>query len=127
LVELWAEEVYRMEWVLVARRGWSETHQEELRRLLCALDESTRELQVRPREALRLLAAYQKADVEPEAFVANNFALSLDQSLLLLLEQESRWALRGSGRTAVPDFLRHLDPRPLRKVDAQAVTVIHAR
>jgi ABC-type nitrate/sulfonate/bicarbonate transport system substrate-binding protein len=51
----------------------------------------------------------------------NHFTLALDQTLILALEEESRWM---SGKTTPPDFLHYIDLVPLRTVRPDAVTIV---
>jgi NitT/TauT family transport system substrate-binding protein len=54
------------------------------------------------------------------------FKVNLDQSLVLALEDESRWAIKNGivGRTDMPNWLEHIDLHPLMEINAAAVTII---
>lgn len=56
-----------------------------------------------------------------------NIGVSLDQSLLLSLEDEARWAIsnRLTDKTKVPNYLNFIHMNGLEKVKSEAVTVIH--
>ena len=53
--------------------------------------------------------------------------LRLEQALLLLLESQSRWAIRNGYSSAqeVPDFMQYIHTAPLKQLRADAVTLIH--
>ena len=54
------------------------------------------------------------------------FAITLDQALVINLEDQARWAIR-SGLTkssTVPNFLNYIDAAPLARVRPRAVTLI---
>ncbi|UUZ64709.1 hypothetical protein LP414_22215 [Polaromonas sp. P1(28)-13] len=55
------------------------------------------------------------------------FNVTLDQGLLLALEDESRWAIRNklTDRTDMPNYLNHVYLDALKAVSPTAVTVIH--
>ena len=55
-----------------------------------------------------------------------DFRLRLDQSLIGTLETESRWAMRAGLSTVVepPDYLDVVRARPLRMLEARAVSLV---
>jgi NitT/TauT family transport system substrate-binding protein len=55
------------------------------------------------------------------------FKVTLDQSLLLTLEDETRWAIKNklTGRTDIPNYLNHIYLDALHTVTPEAVTIIH--
>ena len=55
------------------------------------------------------------------------FSVTLDQSLLLTLEDETRWAIKNklTGRTNIPNYLYHIYLDALHAVTPEAVTIIH--
>ena len=56
----------------------------------------------------------------------NKFSLSLDQSLILAMENEARWMMRNNltNETKVPDFLNYIYPDGLMSVDPRSVNLI---
>lgn len=57
----------------------------------------------------------------------NQFKISLDRSLLLALEEQSRWIQKNRGSTAVmqPNYLQYLYLDALKAVRPESVTIIH--
>ncbi|WP_332878698.1 ABC transporter substrate-binding protein [Massilia sp. S19_KUP03_FR1] len=119
--------VYRS--LLVGKRSFIEAHPEAVRSALQAMAAAVGDIQQQPGQAASLIAAavglrpqQLKASFRPE-----DFALSLDQTLLLSLDDQTRWAVRKGLIAAgtVPNYLDALDPRPLAAVAPAAVTIIH--
>jgi len=56
----------------------------------------------------------------------NQFALSLDQSLVTAMEDEARWLIssRLTTGTEVPDFLHYIEDDALQAVRPEAVSII---
>ncbi|NVD75057.1 nitrate ABC transporter substrate-binding protein, partial [Duganella sp. BJB1802] len=61
------------------------------------------------------------------AWPAHHFGLELDQSLLLVLEDQSRWAIKAglTGARAVPNFLDYIYLDGLKAVSPSEVTIIY--
>ncbi|HKX95964.1 MAG TPA: ABC transporter substrate-binding protein [Methylibium sp.] len=103
--------------------------QEELVKLLRALERAQRHIREQPRQAQAVMKARLKIDQGfVEATWADlDFRLALDQSLISMLEGEARWALREghvpAGRK-VPNYLHYIEPGPLRRAVPGAVTTL---
>jgi NitT/TauT family transport system substrate-binding protein len=56
----------------------------------------------------------------------NQFALSLDQSLILAMENEARWMINNNltNQTTIPDFLTYVYLEGLNSVNPESVNVI---
>lgn len=123
-----APEVYRETFNLAALRDFAVTRHEALVKFLRAVRRAENFIQAHPVEAQAIMA--QRTGISPAeiATIAPDFtfAVSLRQSLLPLLEDEARWAIRRGlvQGSAVPNYLELIHPAPLRAVDPQAVTVI---
>ena len=79
--------------------------------------------------AERIVAEALKTSV-PEAqqlLSKHRFGLSLDQGLLVMMEDEARWAMRSKlvEEKALPNFLANIQLTELLSVKPRAVTVIH--
>jgi NitT/TauT family transport system substrate-binding protein len=115
--------------LLVGKRSFIDTHPDAVRRALQAMGAAVGYIQQQPDQAAGMMAAavgLRQQQLKP-SFRAEDFALSLDQSLLLSLEDQTRWAVRKGliATGAVPNYLEALDPRPLTAVAPGAVTIIH--
>lgn len=110
---------------LVARQGLS---QENLQRVLRALQRGIDLLANQPARAHALLATRWKADAKSvvDRLDGYEFRLALNQNLLSTLEAESRWAVREGlvDNPVTPDYLELMRVQPLRALDPRAVTLI---
>jgi hypothetical protein len=78
-----------------------------------------------PTESAQIIARVIGA--EDNALDNYNFYLRLDQSLLLLLEDEAHWAIdrRLTDKNSIPNFLNMTYSKGMQAIDGQAVTLIH--
>ncbi len=119
--------VYTLSFNLVAHRRLAGARDAELVKLLHAVARAEVFIRDKPREAQTILRNRLGVD-QPfidRVWSGLRFQLALDQNLLKTLESEARWAIREghvSGKT-VPNYLRYMHPLPLRKVDANAVSL----
>ena len=118
--------VYRF--VLVGKKAFLDAHPERVQRVLAALEEAVATIQEQPADAQLLIARAigLQAQQLGASFRASDFALSLDQSLLLSLDDQTRWAMKRGLIPAgeVPNYLDAIDARPLSLVQPAAVTLI---
>jgi NitT/TauT family transport system substrate-binding protein len=100
-----------------------------LQRLLRALDRGTALCSDHPDEAMRIVAAATGVEVSALRPLWDNyrFELTLDQGLILVLEDEARWAIHNglTGAGQVPNFLHHVLIEPLKAVRPAGVTLVH--
>ena len=121
------QELYSETALLVGRHGFGREHPEAARRVLRALLEAEALFREHPAEARRAVAQ----DLGEEGGLLDQtlgqfvFEVRLDQGLLVLMEEEDRWARRlgpTAGRPA--DILELLDPAPLLAVEPGRVGLI---
>ncbi|HEX3133507.1 MAG TPA: NrtA/SsuA/CpmA family ABC transporter substrate-binding protein [Planctomycetota bacterium] len=128
--ELRIGSIYRWSWNLVARN-------EELANgplaplIITALMRATSEISHDPLGCARELSTRigMPADKLMQVWKQTSFDVTLDQSLLLNLEQQARWAM-ASGMTdqkEVPNFLVGINSQALRSIDADIVTLIDGK
>ena len=125
--ELRVGNIFRWSWNLVARNE-SIARNATTQRLLTALARASQALKDDPQTCARELAPI--LGISPEHILQNwnntLFDVTLDQSLLLSLELQARWAM-GTGlieQKEVPNFLPAISSQALRAVDSRAVTLI---
>ncbi len=128
VVVITAPEVYRETFNLTALRQFAEAKPDVLVKLLRAVARAEDFIGSRPAEARAIMARRSGMSPADIATVMPDFTfdLSLRQSLLPLLEDEARWAIRRGlvqGK-AVPNFLELIYPDALTAVDPDAVTII---
>lgn len=121
--------IYLWTWNLVTGREIARQRPAVLRKLLRALLAATEEMAARPAAARRLVA--ERLGI-PAAQLRDTwdiyaFDLQLDQSLLLNLEGQTRWAMRKrySDRPTLPNYLDTVCPEALADVAPTALTLIH--
>lgn len=118
--------IYRWTWNLV---GSAVRRPEVEHRMLRALAAAAARIERDPRGAAALLS--DRMGVPPAQLIGawSQTALHprLDQSMLLSLESQARWAVtKGyTQRLDVPNLLRSIDPLPLAGVAPERITLVH--
>jgi NitT/TauT family transport system substrate-binding protein len=114
--------------LIVSSDEWLGKHPELASRFLKSLAQAEEYLIRHPAEAkaivqkrLNLDAAYMET-----VWAQNQFSLSLDQSLIVAMEDEARWMIRNELTTEkqIPDFLNFIHEDPLKAVKPEAVYII---
>ncbi len=127
-VSFFDDDVYTLTFHLVAKRDFTRKNPEKVRRLLRALLHAEQFGQDDPQSAQRVVAGFNEIPPAEVGALWNNStsALSLDQRLVLALEDESRWAIRNglTQRETVPDYLDFIYLDGLRAVKPKAVSIL---
>ena len=114
--------------LIISSESWVNNHPETLSRFLSSLAQAEDYLTGHPeesktivRENLGLEASYMES-----AWPQNRFELSLDQSLILAMEDEARWMIVNNltPEKSVPNFLEYIYTGGLRSVKPEAVGII---
>lgn len=127
---------YRLSFNLLTAKALTGQRDEELQKVLAAIERGQRFIAKQPAQAQAILRERLKLD---QAFVdwiwsSHSYRLSLDQSLLAILEAEARWA-RQQGHVQglsqdlneggpSPNYLDFIYSKPLRKVLPTGVSLI---
>jgi NitT/TauT family transport system substrate-binding protein len=129
-LELRIGSIYRWSWNLVARN-------EELANgplaplVVTALMRATNEILADPEGCARELAPRVglPADKLLQVWKQTTFDVTLDQSLLLNLEQQARWAMANglTDQKEVPNFLIGINSQALRSIDPENVTLVDGK
>lgn len=118
---------YELTFNLVATQAVAGARDADLARLLRALDKAITHIARAPAEAQALVRSHTTLDEEAVRAIWPDFkfSLSLDQSFIITLESEARWALQRNlvRGPLVPNYLQFLHFGPLSTVKPQAVTV----
>lgn len=122
------EELYSETLLIVGRRGFAEQRPEAARRVLRALLEAEAFFRTQPEEARRVAAAALGADtgtLDPMLRLFD-FRVRLDHSLLVLMEEERRWAIREGLVPPQPsfNFLPVFSAEPLLAAKPEAVGLV---
>jgi NitT/TauT family transport system substrate-binding protein len=114
--------------ILIGRNDWIIEHPERIRRLYRSLIQADEYLINHSAEAKAIVQKRLNLD---DAYMAavwsqNQFSLSLDQSLILAMEDEARWMIANNLTTEkqVPNFLDYVHEDGLKAIKPQAVNVI---
>jgi len=114
--------------LIISTDDWIRLHPDAAARVLRSFTEAEEYLHAHPAESraivqdrLNLDAGYMNTVWEQ-----NRFSLTLDQSLVLAMEDEARWMIANNLTTlaAVPDFRRYIYPETLESVRPGSVHII---
>ena len=121
--------VYDGTFNLVANIAFTNRRPEAVRKLLRGLVRAERFYSADRAAAEKIIGEALQFNASETRLLMTQYdiSLSLKQSLIVLLEEESRWAMRSKSVDAgrAPNFLKHIDMRGLLDVKPDAVTVIH--
>lgn len=97
-------------------------------KVLRALVKSEEFVRQNPEEAYKIVADFNKMDLADVREMLNGtaIAVSLDQSLVLALEDETRWAIKNRliNATKVPNYLKSINLDGLLSVKPEAVRIV---
>jgi sulfonate transport system substrate-binding protein len=120
--------IYTSTFNIVATQEFIRKNPGKVGKLLRALVRAEDFVRQNPVEAQRIVADFSGVDVKivRDIWTATRFNVSLDQGLLLALEEESRWAIQNRLTTAreVPNFLEFIYIDGLRSVKPEAVSIL---
>ena len=106
----------------------AENKHEALTRFLAAIDKATTFVRQHKQESQEIVATKLglERDVMAVLWEDFDFEISLNQSLLLTLEDEARWAIRSAlvDSETVPNYLEFVHASPLEAVRPDAMTII---
>jgi ABC-type nitrate/sulfonate/bicarbonate transport system substrate-binding protein len=114
--------------LITGNTAWVKTHQEAVTRFWKALAKAQDYLNRHPAESKAIIVKklnYDPAYLET-IWPSLTFSLSLDQSLITAMEDESRWMIQNglTKVTAVPDFLKVISEDALKSVKPDVVRII---
>jgi NitT/TauT family transport system substrate-binding protein len=121
--------IYELPFNIAGTRNYVVSHPETIKKLLRALARAERFCKDEPDGARQIIAGAINVSLEnlKEVWPAYQFNVALHQSLLLTLEDETRWAIKNklTARPDIPNYLNHLYLDGLKAVKPESVTVIH--
>lgn len=123
------EDVYAFRYLLVGKSSYIDTHPQECERVLRGLLAAKGSIQKNPAEARQLMGEIMKFDegLMSKVFDPTDYVLTLDQAMLLALDDETRWAMRRGfiKPGPMPNNLDAIRFKPLEAVDPSAVKIVH--
>ena len=122
------EELYTYTFNIVAKQEFIRKNPEKVRKLLNALIKAEKFAGENPEQAQKIVADFSRIDMAlvRKIWADTSFHVALDQSLVLAMEDESRWAIRGglTGKTKVPNYLDFIYFDGLKSVKPEAVRIL---
>ncbi|MDO8813413.1 MAG: NrtA/SsuA/CpmA family ABC transporter substrate-binding protein [Gallionella sp.] len=118
-------EIYTETFNIAAQQDYVRKNPETAKRFLRALIKAENFVTKNPDEAQAIMSAATKIDKSliHEVWNAFNYHVVLDQTLLITLEDETRWAIKNklTDQTAMPDYRSFIHLDSLRAVKPEAV------
>lgn len=125
----YGEDVYAFRYLLIGKPAYIDHHPEEIQRILQALLAANAAIRADPSGTRSAVAEVVKVNdsVLSKLFDPEDFVLSLDQALLLSLDDQTRWAMQqGLVKSGpVPNFLRVTKYQALQAVRPGAVKIVY--
>ena len=125
---LHSDSTYTETFDMVSMQTLTGQRPEAIRRFLRALVKAEAYVASSPRESQRIMVEFSGMDIELLAGIWNDFQynLSLNQSLLVTLEDQARWAIKNglTDRRDLPNFYESLYIDGLKSVKPEAVRII---
>lgn len=127
-VTFYDPDIYTATFNLVATRDFIHRHPETVRKVLRALAKAEQYVRTQPAQAQEIVAKF--TGIEPGivrgAWANSTYELTLHQALLLGLEDEARWAIKGGMTSAgeVPNYLDYIYFPGLSSVKPEAITIL---
>jgi NitT/TauT family transport system substrate-binding protein len=124
----YGEDLYTQTFNVVATQDFIRGNPDTVKKMLRALIKAEEFVDKNQAEAQELVAEFSKLQTAliREIWPGNRFNVTLDQSLLLALEDESRWAItnRLTKATRVPNYLDFIYTDGLAAVKPEAVRIL---
>jgi len=127
-ITFYNEEIYTQTMNIVAKQEFIRTSPEKVKRLLRALVRAEEFSRDNSAAAQRIVAEFNRMDAEKirDMWGDSSFTVTLDQALIIALEDESRWAIKGglTGARVAPNFLDCIYFDGLKAVKPDAVRIL---
>jgi ABC-type nitrate/sulfonate/bicarbonate transport system substrate-binding protein len=128
VVSFYDETIYTWTFSVVAKQEYVRNNPVEVKKLLRALVDAEDFVQRHPAEAQQIVADYSGMDLAlvREIWANMKFKVTLDQFLVLALEDESRWAITSGIITdkEIPNYLDFVYFEGLESVKPEAVRIL---
>jgi ABC-type nitrate/sulfonate/bicarbonate transport system substrate-binding protein len=125
----YGDDVYAFRFLLVGKPLYIDRHPEEIKRVLRALIAAEQLVRDRPAEARKAVGKAVNVDdaLMAKLFNTEDYALSLDQAMLLALDDQTRWAMRRGiiNPGPIPNYLENVKYQYLEAILPAAVKIIH--
>jgi len=122
------KDIYRWTLNVVATQEFIRNNPDTVKKMLRALVKSEEFVRGNPAEAQKISSDFNKLDIDMvhDIWTGINFNVTLDQTLILALEDESRWAINNGLIEArkVPNYLDSIYLDGLKSVKPDAVRIL---
>lgn len=124
-ISFYDQQIYTETFNIVSRQDFVKKNPETVRRFLRALIKAESFVAKNPQLAQSILSSSTKVEQELIADVWNsfNYSIVLDQTLLITLDDETRWAMKNKLTTqnAMPDYASYIHQDSLRAIRPESV------
>lgn len=125
----YGEDVYAFRYLLIGKPAYIDSHPEEIQRILKALIAANATIRTDLLTARRAVAEVVKVDdsIMAKLFDPEDYVVSLDQAMLLSLDDQTRWAMQQSlvKSGPVPNYLSFTKYQALKAVLPGAVKIVY--
>lgn len=129
VVAFHGEDAYAFRFLLVGKPAWIDGHPQEVQRILKALIAANRSIREHPGAARRAVGQVVRVDdaVMARLFDPEDYVVTLDQAMLLALDDQTRWAMkRGLVKPGpIPNYLNAMHFAGLEAVQPAAIRLAH--
>jgi NitT/TauT family transport system substrate-binding protein len=127
-VSFYGDGIYIWTWNIVARENFVTEKPETILKIVRALIKAGEFIKEKPGESRKIIADSigMEEGLLNELWDIYDFSVTLEQSLLITLEDESRWAIKNNltEATEVPNYLNYIYFDALEELNPEAVTII---
>lgn len=121
-------DIYTQKFVVVAQQGFVQKNPEATKRFMRGLFKAEKFAEEHPGDAQLLVTTVLQVDkpLLVEIWGDYSFKLDLDQALLIMLEDETRWAMSNhlaDSHTNMPNYLNYIHTESLKSVKPEAVSI----
>ena len=127
-IEFRTEGGFLFDFNLIGRSDWNKANPDRLQKVLKALLMAQRFIDEEPASAQKIILEHMKIDAgnfnpEDSRF---RYVVQLDQNLLIMLEDQTRWAIQAklTDKKIMPDYLSAIYLNALTAVKPDAVTIV---
>jgi NitT/TauT family transport system substrate-binding protein len=117
--------IYTETFNIAAKQGYVDTHPQAVKAFLRALIKAEEFVAKNPSEAQVIMSKGTGVDLKLIQGVWNafNYHVVIDQTLLITLEDETRWAMKNklTEKTEVPDYLNYIHFDSLKAIKPDAI------
>lgn len=122
------DDIYTLSFNIVATQEFIRNNPEKVKKLIRALVKAEEYVRDNPAEAQKIVAGFSSVDMAIVRDIWNetSFRVSLDQMLILALEDESRWAIKNklTSVMSIPNYLDFIYFDGLKAIKPDAVRIL---